>query len=414
MVAGDGGSPRGGRESHVGSRGRVAGVSGSDRARLAARLTLALGAFLFALLVAEGIATALYRRGLLDPVSIWLHVRSDPRGQLRYDPVRGSWLSSRPARMAVVTTDGEVEYRSTYRGNRQGFPDRNDFEAQRRDRGVLRLAVFGDSFSAAQYLAVNWPDRAEDLARKAGHPIELLNFSLDGGGLGNWASVLIRFIQPEGYELDGVIFAVWGEDLKRRFGWWDDASRSPGAEAEPVLFGRPLMWGLGAIPPDREAALESPYELSARRLAVSEAQLEAALDGRWRPPVPRLATPYLWHRASAGLARLRHPPGATPRRGTFHAGQLFLIRKIRRALAEMELPAQVVRIPNRREDRSWEGEAEAFARLLGATYVDGAEAFAGLGWRGRRALWSRVDGHWSQEGSDRFAAFMAERLRRER
>jgi hypothetical protein len=359
----------------------------------------------------ELVATLLYCRGVLDPESLWLHARTDPRGHLRYDPVRGSWLSDRPARFAIVTTAGDVETTSVYRGNRQGFPDRDDFQPRRRDAATRRFAVLGDSFTAAQYLPASWPDRAEDLAREAGRPVELLNLSLDGGGVGNWASVLVRFVQPEGYELDGVVFAVWGEDLKRRFGWWDDAPRRPGAEPEPVLFGRPLRWGLGDVPATREAALRGPHEESARRFAVTEAQLDAALRGAWKPPFERSSAPYLWSRVH-GLLRARlDPPDFSARRGMFHAGQQYLIRKIRQSVEAMGLPALVVRVPSRREDRSWEGEAEAFARILGAAFVDGGEALAGLGARERDAAWMRVDGHWSQEGSDHFAAFMVEVLR---
>lgn len=375
-------------------------------------LLLAATAVLVSYGLAELVATTLYLRGILEPASIWIHERTDPAGNLRYDPVRGSYLSPTPARFASIASNGVVESTGLYRGNNRGFPDRDDFAARRSTPRSRRLAVLGDSYTSGQFLQRNWPDRAEELARREQGSLELLNFSLDGGGLGNWARVLGGFVQPRGYQLDGAIFAIWGEDLKRRFGWWDDAPRTPGGEPEPVLFGRPQAWGLDAIPASRALALAGPHEESARRLAVTPALLEQALGGSWRPPFQRsFERPFLWMRARGVLDRVLDPEDFSTRRGMFHAGQKWLIREIQRVLAELELPVLVVRVPNRVEHRSWEGEAEAFAEILGATFVDGGEAFAGLGAAEFEECWLPYDRHFSQVGSDRFARFVYDVLK---
>jgi hypothetical protein len=75
-------------------------------------------------------------------------------------------------------------------------------------RFVRRVAVFGDSFSAGQQSAVNWPDRAEDITRDTGTRVQFLNFSMDGAGLANWWSVLTKLVDRDNYDLDAVVFAV--------------------------------------------------------------------------------------------------------------------------------------------------------------------------------------------------------------
>ena len=57
-------------------------------------------------------------------------------------------------------------------------------------------------------------------------------------------------------------------------------------------------------------------------------------------------------------------------------------------------------------------ESEDFARALGAAFLDGGDAFAGLRPSEIRALFLPHDGHWNQAGSDRFAAFLLGNLDR--
>jgi hypothetical protein len=80
------------------------------------------------------------------------------------------------------------------------------------------------------------------------------------------------------------------------------------------------------------------------------------------------------------------------------------------------LKALVVHIPPRAVLLGEEGDVQRdagilFARKLGATFVDGAEAFAGLDAEEVRRCFLPYDGHWNQEGSDRFAGFMRAQIR---
>ena len=139
----------------------------------------------------------------------------------------------------------------------------------------LRLAVFGDSFTAGQFLKINWPDLAEDLTRPTSQPLELLNFSVDGGGLANWWSVLTRMVQPQKYQLDGVVFAVFYGDLRRGFSITEYQGYTH------PMFARVPSWNPQAFPLTPEQAQR--YYEPAEPTIVGRKEFDAFLAGTWRP-----------------------------------------------------------------------------------------------------------------------------------
>jgi len=150
------------------------------------RILFSLVPLLVLYLVAELAATLLYQRGIIEPESFWIYEENEAGWTYRFDPVLGYVISPEPSRLATTVSNGMIEAVGTIRGNNLGFPDRDDFHPPRDGSGRRRFAVFGDSFTATQYIARNWPDTAEDLTREGPAPLELLNFSVDGGGLVNW------------------------------------------------------------------------------------------------------------------------------------------------------------------------------------------------------------------------------------
>ena len=86
---------------------------------------------------------------------------------------------------------------------------------------------------------------------------------------------------------------------------------------------------------------------------------------------------------------------------------------IREYLHSHGIPALVVDVPDVDilvQNGEPSAEAIAFSRVVGATFVDGGRAYAGLSQEEIRAQWLRYDGHWGQKGSDRFAEFMLDVL----
>jgi hypothetical protein len=333
-----------------------------------------------------------------------LMVFEDSGRTWHFDPIRGFWLGRTPSRFARIT-NGRLEYVGIARGNAQGFPDRDDFTPARSRPGTRRYAVFGDSFTEGQFLGQSWPDRAEDLARARGEPVEYLNFSASGGGLANWWSVLTRYVAVQEEPLDGVIFAVFAGDLQRKFTIWDHR------EPDHPLFGRVPSWDPETYPLTFEAA-RPVIEPQTGLWILSAEEFERVLQGSWPSQVPRPFRPYLlttlWRAFRSGDPQVPRKV-ATDR----DPARERLIGDMARVLAGRHLPALVVHIPDRqslldptRASKWPEHEAREFASAVGARFLDATAIFDNLSPEQIRALFLPYDGHWNQAGSNRFAAFL--------
>jgi hypothetical protein len=354
----------------------------------------------------EAALTTLYVRGVLEPrASVWLYENSGKT--VHFDAIRGYRLTADPARVTRITK-GVVEYVGTLKGNNEGFPDRDDFLPQREQASAKRYAVFGDSYTAAQFLGENWPDHVEDLTRTGPAPVRLLNFSVDGGGLANWWSVLTQLVERDRYAIDGVIFAVIPGNLWRGFSVSDHRGyRHP-------MFGRIPTWDPESFPDTLEEARRYLSPFTREAYIVSTDEFDRGVAGNGLPSSDRALRPYfatkLW-RALKG--RLRVPPPQAPRAfDSFDPWQFWMISDIARAVRAMDLPVMVVHVPSREELLRGEFEApppvdtQLFAALLDARLVDGKQAFSGRGADEIRDMWMPYDAHWAQAGSDHFGRFM--------
>ena len=339
--------------------------------------------------------------------SFWLF--EDSGRTWRFDPVRGYRLTSTPSRF-LRATDGRFEYVGVARGNAQGFADRDDFTAKRGRGGIKRIAVFGDSFTAEEHLGQNWPDRAEDLARDRGEPVELLNFAVSGAGLANWWSVLTRLVAADDYELDGVVFAVFGGDLRRKFTVWDHR------DSDHPLFGRAPAWDPSTYPKTLDEA--RPFLRPHPGHILSREAFERTLQGHWPRAEPRRLRPVPPHPRPPGLPAR---PGRRATRGRRRPRPHARPPRRRHRACPRRPPSpgpggphpRPIEPPRPGPRPSWpRGESEDFARALGAAFLDGADAFAGLRPSEVRAEFLPHDGHWNQSGSDRFAGFLLPHLDR--
>jgi len=344
---------------------------------------------------------------LVTDKTIWLLENSC--ATVNFDAVRGYRLGAMPARSTRIT-NGVIEYVGVIRGNNDGFPDRDDFHARRPNSHGKRFVVLGDSFTAGQYLAQNWPDFVEDRTRDSDTPVELLNFSLEAGGLANWWSVLTRIIEPEKYQIDGVIFAAWGDDLDRRFVFMEH-----GGYARPMK-GRSASWDPRSYPATREEAHSEVHELPG--YIVTTEEFDRALAHRpWR------RFPFLARRGIQLVQMAAHRMVLPQRRndeldeGSEERARQSLFADIRRSIRAMGVPVMVVSLPARESLTRMGQTSDAdngkreFAKLLDAEFIDGSLAFKGLTKEEIRDHWLPFDGHWAQKGSDRFGRFMTEVLR---
>jgi len=183
------------------------------RFRLTRRRILALTLLfpIVAYVLAELTYTALapVSAGTVGPNTFWV---IEDKDSFRFDPILGYRTSQNPVRFARVT-NGTVEYVGTFHGNAQGFQSSKDFTVKKPAGIRHRDIVLGDCFSSGSFVETNWPTRVEASCPDR----ELLNFSIDGVGLANWWSILARYIEPNHYEFDSVIFAAIANDLNRPF-----------------------------------------------------------------------------------------------------------------------------------------------------------------------------------------------------
>jgi hypothetical protein len=333
-----------------------------------------------------------------------------PGETIKFDPIRGYLLTQTPSRVARVNY-GKVEYLGSFRGNLQGFPDREDFSIKRSSPGEQRVAVFGDSFTAATMTPLNgsnWPERVEDLDRaSAGRALTTLNFSLDGGGLANWASILREIVAKDGYELDGILFAVAWDDLDRKFAMFDQI------DEKRFMHARAPTWDVDSQPKNRNEAfaLLAKDTNPANRYVLSTEEFDAFLAGEWKPKQWEFRfSSRLWRILSNRTYKIKSPPD-------FEPGQVKLINEIRQLAKSHSWPIGVAYIPNREElidptASSTVKKCRKFSEMLGATFFDGREAFRGLSSQQIRNDWFPIDGHWNRAGSDQFATFMAAQIPR--
>jgi hypothetical protein len=352
-----------------------------------------------------------YRFLLTDTAPDSFGVFEHPGETIKFDPVRGYFLTRTKSRVARVN-HGKVEFTGSFYGNAQGFADSHDFSVRRSSSGEHRIAVFGDSFTSATMEPLNgpnWPDRVEDISIRDGNRrLELLNFSVDGGGLANWASVLRDIVVKDHYELDALVFAVAWDDIDRKFAMFDQIGPRKFAHA------RASTWDVNQQPKTRSDALSLLEKDSdpANRYVLSPPEFDDFLAGQWKPRKWRFR---ISERVAAIVKRWIKPPEREV--SGFEPGQLELMAEIKRIAAQHSWPIMVVQIPTRedllgQEPRINIERTRQFSELLGARFVDGREAFHGFTNQQIKNDWFPVDGHWNRGGSNQFADFMAPQLQR--
>ena len=373
------------------------------------RIYAAAFGVVFGYLLAELAVTAYYGFSWAGTsLALW----DEPGKTVRFDPIRGFILTKQPSRWGRIT-NGTFEYVASLKGNSQGFPSRTDFSPARPDDSTRRIAVFGNSFSAAEYLETNWPDRTQALAEASGEKVQLLNFSLGGVGLANWWSILTRLVAAQNYELDGIVFVVSPNDLSRKFLVAENHGTSDTWRYCPSLDPQ-------TYPTTLEQTRNCPYTW-AKTYMISHSEFEQALHKRWPPSVPRSEVrPALANQVYDYFDRLLESSQKAPEKAPgFGPEQRRLIEDIRLFISSRKLPALIVFLPPR--DRlvrsTWESDPSradtiAFAQAIGARFVDGSRAFANMQPADVRKCFFPYDPHWNQAGSDRFAKFILDLIPR--
>lgn len=141
-----------------------------------------------------------------------LHFEGINKQNIVYDSIRGFRFLTGEAR-TILIMNNEIEFDTRFCINNIGVPAHVDYQ-KKKQKGVKRYIVFGDSFTQGYFLSTNWPDRLNQAFKN--DSIEFYNFAVDGGGLMNWHNVYFKEIVNQ-YDFDGVIIASFGNNLHRDF-----------------------------------------------------------------------------------------------------------------------------------------------------------------------------------------------------
>jgi len=346
-----------------------------------------------------------------------IFVSEDTGQTVHFDPVMGHRLTQTPSRTARITR-GKIEYVGTLVGNAQGYPDRDDFTLERKTQDQRRFIVLGDSFSAGQFLSYTWSDRAEDLFDRNGENVELLNMSGDGWGIGNWASIVRGQLTNTPYQVDGLIFVVWQDNLVRRFQFLDTRNQTkkafvkapswdPVSHPKSLLEAQERMEGRGRsnaylVPSETFNDIMRGHELQPNRWKL-------ALLSSFREKVfwPILKT-------FSGA----DDPGGGGKMSELTEGREPLYDEVRNYARERNLPILVVYVWSREAlfdgkdewDKRFVEMTREFSDHIGATFVDSRVVYEGIPHDQLEQLWFPYDGHWNQGASDLFADFMLEHI----
>lgn len=120
---------------------------------------------------------------------------------------------------------GKVVFYNDFKINSSGFVSGLTYKKERNGK-KKRYLVFGDSFTDGYFLKENWPSRCNRMLREKQVEVELYNFALNGNGLCAWSGLLHQ-LQQDSMIYDGIILAVFANDLQRDlFVWNTDNEKS--------------------------------------------------------------------------------------------------------------------------------------------------------------------------------------------
>jgi len=344
-----------------------------------------------------------------------------------FDRVSGYRRTPGPTRIVRIMRD-ELVFDQTFTPNNKGYITATEFAEKKADSDVFRIVVFGDSFTASEFLPTPWPDRVNDaLAGKTKRPVELYSFAVNGAGLWNWNSIFFNDVVPH-YQFDAVLIAVWGDDLARPYSvlHYDETGQS-------------FMSRFDTQPATDEEFFRDYFPKVPKHFAkvAPDAEIDAmiaSIQAPWQPATFELRTPRLVAefrsriaRRNAGIERLAEAAKVTAAtdvvaleeiKATYGARQFGKLEEIMEYCRLNRIPVVLAALPSAggavavaqsagRDETAFQREVRSLAHHFGALYMNGHAPFGQVPPQDiATTYWLKYDGHWNQAGSDLFAGAM--------
>jgi len=344
-----------------------------------------------------------------------------------FDRISGYRRPSEPTRIVRIVRD-ELVFDQTFTPNNAGYITSRDFTHRKGDPATKRIIVLGDSFTAAEFNPVPWPDRVHDaLKGRTDQPMELYSFAVNGGGLGNWSTIFSDDIVPN-YAFDALLIATYGDDLARGFSYlhYDGPRAYIGyfptrASSDEDFFTNylPKMARHKVLVASNEeidgmiASLGAPWHWPG--MTVRTVPLAAAQWKKMRP-----------HMSPVVMVSPVRPAGSANDMGIldiearYGETQFGLLRRMMEYCAANGIPVIFASVPGSdgaqavargMGETHHQRETRALAEYFGALYFDGYAPFAALPPESIDPVyWLKYDRHWNQKGSDVFASAITDFL----
>ncbi|MCP3982080.1 MAG: hypothetical protein GY716_22470 [bacterium] len=356
----------------------------------------------------------------------------------KFNPIYGYRYTPGTCRVARIV-GGRISYDETFDINSRGFVAPQEYTPAKQSPERYRYVAFGDSFTEASFLPRNWPQQLQTLWNENGvRDSEIYSFAVDGGGLANWHRIFFLDVVPN-YDFDALIIASFVDNLKREFSILHMDDERAYFKRFPRPFDSRQTFLARGLP-----RMEATYEI------VGETRFDELIDaaqrgGEWhRPPLRLHGLDWLLERRSnrnqaqrvaeemahANRAVESLPEGAgrdvvlthlTRRYGPGAARQLAQVLDhcnqhgkpvILAAVPHKETLLAGLQHGDRARENFHQRELRLVAAAFGIEYFDGYAAFSDVTPRRiNDELWLQNDGHWNENGSDRFAAALHDFLR---
>jgi hypothetical protein len=380
-------------------------------------LLLMINTFFILYLLAEAVFRAALSMGIMNAPGMEVINLSNQKF-VEEDTVAGYKLCGKKVRNTEIV-DGKLVYDNHFTPNRQGYNSCKDYDSLKSKR-VHRYMVFGDSFTAADFLQTPWPDHmnADSIKLADSLHLQLYSFALDGFGLLNWYSVFFKEVAVN-YDFDGVIFAVFGDDLSRDF-------VSANVEDSICYYHKAPV-----VPGNAEAFRQIRNVRIPFGKIASDPYIDRMIEGNIRPEQSRslylcdLITSIFRSRSEQG----RRKEAMTDQAYSLNSGRQGVQNKADfvarysanryQMLSEMmnwcrvhnkqviitSIPHQQIVRENRDQNTSnvLQSELEFLSKEFGTWYYNAYPDFQKLDEQRLSDAYFKNDVHWNQEGSDYFA-----------
>lgn len=347
---------------------------------------------LFSYLIFEISYSLLKINHYFDVKTIWFHESTDPIQNIKFDKDVGYKISNIPSRFGAVTTDGELCSVGNMAGNNFGFPDSRDFSITKKG-SIKRIAVLGDSFTASQFTKTNWLNILEKKVNDNFlDSVVFMNFSVDGGGLGNWQSIVDNIIIKNNFEIDALVFAVLGDDLERKFMWKDDGLKK---EQRKLAAGMSESWNQKLKPQtidELDAFFLDDYVI------LSAQEVDKIEKGEWHFQIPLKF--YLFEKIK-NIIQNKIGNVQEAKASSEEIEKAKLISSLNKSCKKMNIPILCISM------LSDENEVENFSTKISADFISDKpynEAMASVSYDTN----IKGDGHWNEKGTELFANSMYE------